>query len=134
MLETSLDTICFIIVKVRALDAREGVVEGDPASNPSDDDQIQALAGHAGDLSRQELHSFIDTLNDDAKAELVALVRLARGDESLGDWPGAIERARNAGDTPTADWLLDTPLLGDLLEDAINRFGLTCEEIAMDRL
>ena len=129
MLETSLETICFIVVKARALDAAEGVVEPDPASNPSDDGQVEALAAHGDDATEPELRSFIDNLNDDEKAELVALMRLGRGEGDPENWAQAVEAARADASTPTADYLLGTPLLADLLEEGLNRFGLTCEEV-----
>lgn len=134
MLETSLETVCFVIIKAREFDVGEGVVETDTASNPSDDLQVQVLAAHDEHLIRNELTSFIDNLNEDQQAELVALTWLGRDEETSENWEDAVAAARERQTGSTAEYLLGMPLLADLLEEGLSRLGFSCQDVAEGRL
>lgn len=134
MLETSLETVCFVIIKAREFDVGEGVVETDTASNPSDDLQVQVLAAHDEHLIGNELTSFIDNLNEDQQAELVALTWLGRDEETSENWEDAVAAARERQTGSTAEYLLGMPLLADLLEEGLSRLGFSCQDVAEGRL
>jgi hypothetical protein len=134
MLQTNLEKICFIVVKAREYDVPEDVVEEDPGSNPTDEGERMVLAAYPDDPTYEELKSFIDNLNEDEQAELVALVWLGRGDYEGRDWSTALKEARARHTGSTADYLLGEPLLGDLIEEGLATLGLNCTQFEEGRL
>jgi len=126
-LQISLEKVCFIVVKAREFDAKDVVTDPDPASDGADDGMAAVLEDHDDDPVEEELTAFIDALNVDEKADLVALVWLGRGDDTLQGWRELrAEAVRRAGRT-TANYLLGLPLLPDFLEEGLDAFGLSCE-------
>ena len=113
-----------LIVRTRALQAREAEVDPLPASNPSDDNMRDALQDTRGDLSREELREELQGLTERAKAELVALMWIGRGDEEPNDWEAVVEMARGRADTPTPEYLLNEPLVGEHWSEGAERLGL----------
>lgn len=134
MLQTNLEKICFVVVKAREFDVPEDVVEEDPGSNPTDDGDRAVLAAYPDDPTYEELKTFIEGLNEDEQAELVALVWLGRGDYEARNWSTALKEARARHTGSTADYLLGTPLLADLLEEGLAALGLSCNEFEMGHL
>ena len=128
------DKVCYVIVKARAVDAKDGVVESDYGGNPVDDAMYEVLEDHADDPTFQEVHDFIAELNEDEQWTLVALAWLGRGDAVLSEWPSLLAEARDAHNDRTAEYLLGMPMLGDLLEEGLARFGLTCEDFESGHL
>ncbi len=128
-LQTSVEKICFVILKAREFDVQEEVVENDPASNMSDDNFREVLEAYPDDPTREELKSLIDDMNVDEQAEMVALVWLGRGDygDGASGWGQAVRDARDRKAGSTSEYLLGEPLLGDLLEEGLDRLGLSCE-------
>ena len=100
----------------------------DDGSNPSDDKDVAILEDTADNPSGEELAAAIDLLNDDQKAELLALVWIGRGDLDVADWPAAIAQARESRDGRLTDYLVGTPLLGDYLEEGASALGLSLED------
>ncbi len=113
-----------LIVRTRAILAREAEVDPLPASNPSDDNMRDALQDTRGDLSREELREELQGLTERAKAELVALMWIGRGDEEPNDWEAVVEMARARADTPTPEYLLSEPLVGEHWSEGAERLGL----------
>jgi hypothetical protein len=132
MLQIAVDKVREIIVKARAFDAKVAAGERDYGDNPSDDDMREVLEDYADDPVLDELTQFIDGLNVDEQAELVALVWLGRGDYEIEDWNEAVAEAAaartDAEATSSAEYLLGTPMLGDLLEEGLDRHGEVYEE------
>jgi hypothetical protein len=128
MLHCDLEKLCFIVAKAREFDVPEGPVEENPASNATDDGFRSVLADHPDNPARAELTAFIENLNDDEKAELVALMWLGRGDYTVEDWGDAVREARARRHNPTSAYLLGTPLLPDLIEEGLAQFDVTCAE------
>ena len=128
MIGIELDKVCFIIVKARQLDAKEGdgYQDAPAASNMSDDNFSEVLTDDVEDATEDELRSVIHDLNVDERARLVALTWVGRGDFTREEWAEAIRTAREEATTPTADYLLGEPLLGDLLEEGLAAFDLSC--------
>lgn len=134
-LNISPEKICFVIVKVREFDAKDEVTEPDPASNPSDDKDIEILEDHGDDPVVEELTQFINSLSQDEQIDLVALSWLGRDDYSAADWPSVREEAAGQYNArTTARYLLGTPMLGDFLEEGLSMLGYSCEEFELNRL
>ena len=104
----------------------EDVVEEDVGSNPADEDFREVLADYPDDPTYEEIKTYIDGLNEDEQAELVALVWLGRGDYSAKEWNRAVADARERHAGSTADYLLGTPLLPDLIEEGLSQLGVSC--------
>ncbi len=62
------------------------------------------------------MENWLGNLDEEAQAELVALYWIGRGDFEAKDFPRAVGEARARRTTPTADYLLGAPLVGDYLE------------------
>lgn len=126
MLQTNPEKICYIVVKAREFDVPEDVVEEDVGSNPADEDFREVLADYPDDPTYEEIKTYIDDLNEDEQAELVALVWLGRGDYTAKEWNRAVAEARERHKGSTADYLLGTPLLPDLIEEGLAQLGVSC--------
>ncbi len=133
-LEISPESVCFVIIKAREFDVKDGVSEPDPGSNPTDDKMLAVLEDHKDDPVVQELTSFIGAMNVDQQIELVALAWLGRGDYSADDWPSVREQAAEAHNDKTASYLLGIPMLGDFLEEGLAMLGYSCEPFEINRL
>ncbi len=123
-LTLSPDYIGRLIVKMRAVQGREGVTDADSGSNPADDNMIDALQNTPGDLSREELREEINGLSPEEQAELVALMWTGRGDAEPEDWAGTIELAASRRETPAAHYLMSEPLAADFWADGLDKLGL----------
>jgi hypothetical protein len=128
MLQISPEKICYVVVKAREFEVPEDVVETNPASDAVDDNFRSVLAAYADDPTYQELKEFLDNLNVDEQADMVALTWLGRGDYEAGDWSTAVLEAKARHTGSTTDYLLGTPLLPDLLEEGLNALGYSCDE------
>lgn len=122
------DKVCHIIVKARAFDAKEEVVEEDYASNPADEDMREVLQDFPDDPTYDELRAFIGSLNEDEQIELVALAWVGRGSFTAEEWEEAKAEASRAHNERTAEYLLGMPLLADYLAEGLAAFGRSCEE------
>ncbi len=127
MLELSMDTLGWIIMKARELDVKD-VDTSDGAEDPSDD-ALSVLEDRGDDPAEQELRSWISDMTDTEQAELVALFWLGRGDGSKEEFAELVEQARAARTTPTADYLLGEPLLADMLEEGLEALGIPVAEV-----
>jgi len=128
-MDIALDTVCELIIRVRAIDVKEGVTDPDSGSNPTDDGSIDSLADGSDDATEEEVREVIAGLNDDERADLIALVYIGRGDMEPEEWGAAVRLAREreeASSATTADWLLGIPNLGDLLDEGLNAIGRSC--------
>jgi hypothetical protein len=127
-LDIASDKLAFIIEKAREFDVKEGDSDPDTGSNPTDDGNADVLEDQAGDPTREELAGAIRELNQDERAQLVALAWLGRGTYGLDEWVEAVETARNEHHRRAAEYLLGLPLLGDYLEDGLAMFGETISD------
>jgi len=134
MLATPLEQLAFIIAKAREFDAETASIDDNDGSNPSDDKDVAILEDTADNPTGEELADAIDQLNDDQKAELLALMWIGRGDFETSEWPEALTQARDTRDAHFTAYLLGTPLLGDYLEEALAALGYSLEDFAKDRL
>jgi hypothetical protein len=126
-LTISAEDVGYLIVKAREFDVKEANSDPDSGSNATDDNMIDVLQDNGGDPVASEIAGFINSLSEEEKIDLVALMRLGRGDGTIEEWDdlrreAADERERNRH---TARDLLGQPLLGDYLADGLAAFGLS---------
>ena len=134
MPDISTETVCFIIVKARELDVKVAPEELDEGSNATDDAMQRILEDYADDPTYEELRSFLAAQADDDLRQLVALTWIGRGDYDADDWDDLLREVDDPRGKHTVDYLLGTPLLADYLEEAFSQFGLSCEDVELDRL
>ena len=127
-LELNRETVQFIIDKAHEFHVKEAVTIPEEPLSPSDDWARQVLADHGDDPSFQELKATIDDLEPDQQVKLVALMWVGRGDYSVEEWDDAIERAQDAWNTRTAEYLIGTPLVADYLAEGVEQFSFSDEE------
>lgn len=127
-----LETVCYLIIKMRELSVKIEPEESARADNPTDDIQREVLFDYPDDPTEEEIRSAIASLSDDASVELLALVLLGRGD--FIDWQEALAAAREDPDLRTAGALMGTPLVATYLEDGLTQIGYSCAEVEGDRL
>ena len=127
-LAISPDKLAFIIEKAREFDVKEGASDPDSGSNGADDDMIDVLQDNGRDPVVRELTSFINALTEDEQIDLVTLMRLGRGDGTIEEWDELRREAAEGRNGGSASYLLGEPMLGDLLADGLDQFGLTWNE------
>ena len=121
------DTVTEIILRLRAVEVKEGATDPDSGSNPIDDGATDVLTAGTDDATESELRGMIAGLNDDERADLLALLYVGRGDMEPEEWNEAVRFAREregAGDGAVKT-LLGTPDAGDLLEEGMDALGIT---------
>ncbi len=116
-----------LIVKLRAIEAREPVTDPNPGSNPTDDNMIDTLQDGAGDLSALEFAKEVEGLDEQQQNELVALMWIGRGDSELEEWPDVVKLAAASRDTSTASYILGNPMAAEYLSEGLSRLGIEVE-------
>jgi len=134
MLTIALEKVCFLIIKAREFDAKMEPEVPEPGDNPTDDAEREILFDYPDDPTVEEIRGFIESLNEDEMAELLALVWVGQGDYDAEDWEEALADARDNPDERRVESFLGIPLLGDFLEEGLAEFGLSCEEVDFNRL
>jgi hypothetical protein len=128
-LTVSPDKVAFLIEKARAFDVKEGVTDPDSGSNASDDQMIDVLEDRGNDPVVQEIAGIVGGMSVDEQVDVLTLVRLGRGDGEIGDWDELrAETAREFDGEPLRQ-LLGEPLLGDLLAEGLEAFGISLADI-----
>jgi hypothetical protein len=121
-LDIAEDKLAFIIEKAREFDVKESDSDPDSGSNANDDGNADVLEDKPGDATREELTGAIRELNEDERAELVALAWLGRGTYDIEEWDEAVSTAKSEHGKRAAEYLIGLPLLGDYLEDGMAAF------------
>ncbi|TWB90591.1 uncharacterized protein DUF3775 [Bradyrhizobium macuxiense] len=123
-LTISPEKVGFLIEKAREFDVKEGIVDPDSGSNGADDEMIDVLEDDGNDPVAREITGFIDALSEDEQVDLVALMRLGRGDGTIEEWADLRREAARGRNGRTASYLLGEPMLGDFLAEGLDEFGL----------
>jgi hypothetical protein len=126
-LSISPDYLALLILKIRGVQAREGEVDPNSGSNPTDDCALDAVQDTPGDLSREEISEELQGLEERQQAELVALMWIGRGDAEPEEWAATVELARQRKDSPTPTYLLRQPLAGEYLAEGADRVGISLD-------
>ena len=112
-----------LILKARAVMAKEGIVMPETGGNPTDDERPDTLQDQPENLRREELIEEIEGLDPDKQAELVALMWLGRGDGEPGEWENLLKLAEERHEVSTVSYLLDHPLVADYWAEGLDRLG-----------
>ncbi len=79
-----------------------------------------------------ELRGFIERLNEDEQASLVAVMWIGRDSFAAEDLAEAILNAKTENTVPTADYLLGSPHVSDHLENGMDALGLSLSDAEDD--
>jgi uncharacterized protein DUF3775 len=124
-LSISAEKIGFLIEKMREFDVKEAETDPDSGSNATDDNMIDVLEDDANDPVVREITGFISAMSEDEKIDLVALMRLGRGDGTIEEWDDLRLEAAESRNNRTARYLLGEPLVSDYLAEGLEAFGLS---------
>ncbi len=124
-LAISTDKVTFLIEKARQFDVKEGATDPESGSNGADDDMIDVLEDNGADPVVKEIGGFISALTEDEQIDLVALMRLGRGDGTIEEWSELRREAADGRNGRTTSYLLGEPMLGDLLAEGLDAFDKT---------
>jgi hypothetical protein len=124
-LSISAEKVGFLIEKAREFDVKEADADPESGSNPTDDGMTDVLEDNGNDPVVREITGFINALTEDEQIDLVALMRLGRGDASLEEWNDLRRETAESRDVPVPRYLLGEPMLGDFLAEGLAAFGMT---------
>ncbi|HEY0330207.1 MAG TPA: DUF3775 domain-containing protein [Rhodopseudomonas sp.] len=124
-LTISTEQVGFLIEKVREFDVKEDSSDPESGSNGADDNMVDVLEDDGSDPVAREITSFINAMSEDEQIDLVALMRLGRGDGTIEEWDDLRREAADGRNGRTASYLLGEPLLSDFLAEGLDAFGLT---------
>ncbi len=82
----SAEKVAFLIEKTRQFDVKEGATDPASGSNAIDDGMIDVLADDGSDPVAQEIRGFVNSLTEDEQIDVIALMRLGRGDAGIEEW------------------------------------------------
>jgi hypothetical protein len=126
MLEISPEKVAHVILRAREVDAKmDAWDEGEADTGAFDADGETILEDLPGDATRQELREFLESLNQDEQASLIALAWIGRGTYAAAEIGEAIATAKAEHGTNASAYLFGLPLLPDYLEDALDQFGIS---------
>ena len=130
MIPMNIDKINYIIAIAREYSEGSPAMISEELSEIHDSDRytennleetitINHAEDHACDSAYQDLKSAIETLNEEERNTLVALVWLGRGTYNSDEWDAALEDARAASNDHTSNYLMRSPLMADYLEEGL---------------
>jgi len=124
-LSISAEKVGFLIQKARQFDVKEAASDPESGSNAADDGMTDVLEDTGDDPVVREIAGFVRALTEDEQIDLIALMRLGRGDASIEEWGDLRREAAESRDVPVARYLLGEPMLGDLLAEGLDQFGMS---------
>lgn len=97
-------------------------------------DKIAEVIILARDLPRRtrEFDAFIERLDEEEQASLVALMWIGRDSFDSEEYAEAYATARNEATTPTQDYLKGSPHLADHLENGLDALGISATDAEDD--
>lgn len=122
MLDITPDKVAFLAVLAREIDVK--VAPWDGEGDDSDSDAGSALEALADDPAVAEFREFVEGMNEDEQASLVAIMWIGRDTFGPEDLEEAIDTAKAEHVNNTADYLLGVPLLADYLEAGLEALGI----------
>ena len=132
-LSIPVDTVYFIIDKLREYDSRDMLAEPVEDPCPLESEDVDVLREQENEYRNatvlQELHSVIDDLPEDQQVDLVALTWLGRDNCSATDWWSIREEVAQARNARTADYLLGMSMASDFLEEGLSTLGFSGEQV-----
>jgi GH24 family phage-related lysozyme (muramidase) len=112
----------------------QGRTTGGPQMLPISADKVAEVIILARELDRaeNEFDGFVDRLNEDEQAGLVALFWIGRGTFEPEDLAEALRTAMAEATTPTAHYLKGSPHLADHLESGLEALGIDSSAVEDD--
>ena len=126
MLTVEIDKVCYIVSLARQFDPEDDEDPGSDLGGEEFDEIDEDSEIHEESLVEDEIHEFVNRLNEDEAAEIVALAWIGRGSYGRDEWEQAMEEARRNANERTAEYLMGMPLLADYLEEGLAAFDLSC--------
>lgn len=126
MLEISARKVAYVAILAREIDVK--VAPWDSEGDDTDSDGGSVLESHADDPAVQEFNEFIDAMNEDEQASLVAVMWIGRDTFTADDLEEAIATAKSEATNKTSQYLMGVPLLADYLEAGLEALGIDPEE------
>lgn len=126
MLEISPGKIAYLAILAREIDVK--VAPWDSEGDDTESDGGAILEAHADDPAVAEFTEFVDGLNEDEQASLVAVMWIGRDTFTADDLDEAIETAKAEAINRTSEYLLGIPLLADYLEAGLEALGISPED------
>ena len=123
-ISVSAEKVAFLIEKTREFDVKEGASDPASGSNAIDDNMIDTLADDGSDPVLQEITGFVNSLSEDEQIDVIALMRLGRGDADIEEWNKLRSETRDIREQSAARVLLGEPLVSDYLAEGLNAFGI----------
>jgi len=119
----SLETVATVVDHIRA-------IQDDEAGESIEADEDEGDGGD-DDFDEGTLSAFIEEMNEDEQAALVALAWIGRGDYESEEWEEALRLAkeRSVASGDTAGYLLGMEMAGDLIAEGLAAFGTSIEEV-----
>ena len=133
-LEIAPEKIAHVIIKAREFDVKVGAWDESPEDGDAEEDPASVLESFSDDTVFQEVASFIEALNDDEQAGLVAVTWIGRGTFEVDELEEAITTARDEAVNKTSVYLLGIPLLADYLEEGLEKLGYSVDDVESDVL
>lgn len=87
-----------------------------------------------GRAAEAQLYGFIEAMNEDEQAHLVAIAWVGRGAFEPEEYAEAVATARAEKTTPTADYLTGMPHLAENLEAGLDALGIDVDDEEEDLL
>ena len=126
-LGVSLETVATVVDLVRTIQGKEET-DADQATEDANS-EAALLQETPDDMTEASLRQFIDELNEDEQASLIALAWIGRGDYGFEDWDEARALAAERNQSDPASYLMEMEMLGDLLAEGVAAFGLSIEDV-----
>ncbi len=134
MLEIAPEKVAHIVIKAREYDSKVATWDNSAKAGDAEEEPDSILEDFSNDPTRAELVTFINGLNDDEQAHLVALAWIGRGTFGPEDLDEAVETARNERVNSTSQYLIGMPLLADYLEEGLDKLGISVADAESDIL
>ena len=133
-LSISPEKVAYLIIKTREFDVQDANSDPDSGSNAIDDGMTDVLEDHGDNPVRQEIRAFVGALDEDEKADLIALMQLGREDGTMEEWEEMRAQGLREHGGRAAAYLLGQPMVSDYLEDGLDQLGISIAEFENGRL
>src|SRR4249920_351903 len=134
MLEISTDKVAHVILRAREVDVKTEAWDDERGLDRDDVGSETILEDLPEDATRQELKEFLESLNEDELASLIALAWIGRGTYAPTEVEEAISTARAEHRRNGVAYLFSLPLLPDYLEDGLDELGISAQAAEEDIL
>jgi hypothetical protein len=128
MLEISTDKVAHVILRSREIDVKTEAWNDETGLDGDDAAPETILEDRPGDATRDDLREFLQSLNEDELASLIALAWIGRGTYAPGELEEAVATAKSEHGANGIEYLFGLPLLPDYLEDGLDQLGVSAEE------